>query len=149
MSIHPFEKMSAVVKSKTAAMKLAVEKAVIQTATAGSDAIIEATPVDTTKAVANWKVTHGSPFTGVVGERVPGSKKGSGARAAKSAMRAENVGRIKFFKNKVAMYIANNVRYIGLLEYGSSKRKPHGMVSKGLQAMRLRASTIRIFNTKP
>lgn len=148
MSIHPFENMSAVVKSKSMAMKKAVEVGVIQIATAGSNVIIENTPVDTTKAVANWKVTHGTPFGGVVGERIPGSKKGSGAGRARAAMKAENTGRIKFFKNRVAMYIANNVRYIGLLEYGNSKRKPHGMVSKGLQAMRLRASTIRIFNTK-
>src|SRR5436190_590908 len=107
--------MSTVVKSYSRAVTRAGEEAVKLIATDGIVAIVDATPVDSTKAVSNWKVAHGSAFSGIVGPRIPGSKAGSGAGAAKNAMKAEGKGRIKFFKSAVSMYISNRVPYIGLL----------------------------------
>jgi len=147
VGVHPIANMPAVIRSHTDSIKSNVDEAVKAVATAGASVIIDSTPVDTSKAVANWKVTHGSPFGGVVGERVA-SVKGSGAGAARSQMKAEAAGRISMFKSPMPLYIANNAPYIGVLEYGDSKHRPHGMVSKGLQAMRLRASSIRILSRK-
>lgn len=148
MGVHPFSSMPAVMKTQAEAIKAAGIAVVKLVASAGAPVIIDATPVDTTKAVGNWKVTSGNPFQGVMGERVAGSKKGSGASAARSGMKSEAAGRIEAHKQG-ALFIANNVPYISVLEYGDSKHRPHGMVDKGLQAMRVRASSIRILNIKP
>lgn len=136
--------MGRVVHEYTSKIKPNVEEVVKDLSYTGAAVIIDSTPVDTTKAVANWKVAQGAPFGGIVGERVAGSKKGSGSTAAKAQMKAEAYGRIATFKNAVPLFISNRVPYIGVLEYGDSKHRPHGMVSKGLQAMRLRAKSLRI-----
>jgi hypothetical protein len=141
---YPFEQMGAVIQMRTQAIATGVERAVQQIALAGTEVIIDNTPVDTTTAVGNWKITQGEPFGGIMGERIAGSRKGSGAEAARESMKSEAAGRIAFFRNSLPMYLTNNVPYIGVLEYGDAKHRPSGMVAKGLQAMRVRASTVRL-----
>lgn len=148
MGVHPIASLPSVMAQHVTVIKKNITEAMKDVAAAGAYKIIESTPVDTSKAVANWKVTQNSPFGGVVGERIPGSKKGSGASAARSSMKAEVAGRLELVKSDTTIYIANNVPYIGILEYGDSKHRPHGMVAKGLQAMRTRASSIRILTRK-
>lgn len=148
MGTYPISSMNSVMQGHATAVHKNAEQALKDIANAGVGIIIDGTPVDTTKAVANWKLTSGSPFAGIVGERVPGSKKGSGAGAARASMKSEAAGRIEAHKGEGPIYFANNAPYIRVLEYGDSKHRPSGMVAKGLQAMRLRASSIRILSTK-
>ena len=77
--------------------------------------VIEDTPVDTGRARGNWQTSVGSPETGEVD------------RSEQSAMgelysKAGGYGKIT--------YMANNLPYIGRLEYGWSKQAPAGMVRK-------------------
>jgi len=67
--------------------------------------LIKATPVDTGWARANWIPTIGSPATGTGGDQ-------SGAAI------------LQFTLDQAVMYVANNVPYINVLNYGHSKQAP-------------------------
>lgn len=144
MATHPFSTMPSVIRKYSKAVPTAMEQVTMDVAKAGTDSIIDGTPVDTTQAVGNWKLTHGAPNPIVFGARIPGSKGGSGAGAARTAMKAEAVGRAKFFKHNIPMFFSNMAPYIGVLEHGDNKHRPHAMVAKGLQAMAARARTAKL-----
>ncbi len=144
MAVHPFSRLNAVIRAYSKAIPPAAEVAAVEVAKAGTNTIIDRTPVDTTKAVANWKLTHGSPNSAIFGERIPGSVKGSGEGAAKASMKAEAIGRARMFKHNVPMFFSNMAPYIGVLEYGDSKHRPAAMVAKGLQAMAARARSLKL-----
>jgi len=79
--------------------------------------IIQMTPVDTGRAKGNWQCTIGAPF---VGEDDSGS-----------VIKALNVIPKKAGS---AVYLTNNVPYIGKLEYDShSRQAPAGMVRISVQ----------------
>ena len=145
MGVYDFSQLPTVVDSYVKALQVGIDAAVIAIATDGLNAIVDATPVDTTLAVSNWQMQPYTPATGTVGPHVAGSVKGSGAGSARAISKARGRGAIAGYKGPdKSIYITNNVPYIGVLEHGDSKHRPSGMVSKGLQAMSLRARSIRI-----
>lgn len=145
MPTYPFDQMPKVVGNWAKGVQEGTDTAVRLIVEAGIDTIADHTPVDTTRAVSNWLVTISRPASGEAPPHVPGSVGGSGATAARSTTKARARGAISAYKGAKTAYITNNVPYIGVLEYGDAKHRPSGMVSKGLQAMSLRASSITIF----
>lgn len=144
MAVRDFSQLAPTMKRYAKGLPGAVQQAVRMIAQPGLDTMIDATPVDTTRAVSNWVVTHGSPQSKERPARVRGSVKGSGEAAAKSAMKAEGALRIKYFVLGVPMFISNMVPYIGVLEHGDSKHAPNNMFSRGVQTMVRTAKRIRI-----
>jgi hypothetical protein len=75
------------------------------------DAVIERTPVDTGKAVSNWRVGVGQPTRAVIDAYSPG-KLGSTAPLNKAAARAAGHARINTKKAENEIFISNNVEYL-------------------------------------
>lgn len=144
MAVYPFSQMPQVVEKMKQGMQTAVDAAVVLIAQEGVSTMIDHTPVDTTNAVSNWRVSTGVPLTTIIKPLVPGSVKGSGAQAARNIAKTRAAGRLQGARSVKNVYITNNVPYISVLEYGDSKHRPNGMVAKGLQAMAARARSIEI-----
>ena len=88
--------------------------------------IILLTPVDTGRARGNWQIDVGSsPMT-----QVAVGRGNSRARAGRQVANAVPV--VEKAKLGDTIYIANNLPYISLLEEGSSKQAPHGMVERAM-----------------
>jgi hypothetical protein len=81
--------------------------------------VILKTPVDTGRARGNWFVAIGAPSAAVNGKP---DKTGQGALNAGSAV-------ITGLTEAQAIYLTNNLPYIGRLEAGSSQQAPAGMVA--------------------
>lgn len=81
--------------------------------------LIKATPVNTGWARANWVPSIGTPYTATAGTE-------------KSVSNADQqAGQASVLSYKLAgglLYVSNNVPYIGILNYGSSKQAPAGFV---------------------
>lgn len=93
--------------------------------------VVPATPIDTGKARRNWQVTFLAPATNVLN--------GVDASVGGQFTVAEQVSRIDTYKFSAtgfapALWIANNVPYIGLLNEGTSQQAPAGFVESALQA---------------
>lgn len=85
--------------------------------------VIRRTPVDTGRARANWQVAIETiPVGEVEGSDKSGAKTLTAAAATVQSMIAGHV-----------VYLVNNVPYIGVLEDGSSKQAPAGMLEVTLQ----------------
>lgn len=85
------------------------------------------TPVDTTKAVSNWKVTRIAPFPNDVDPYSPGFY-GYTASASIAAARADAEKNLRGTKPGETIFIVNNAEYINDLNNGSSKQAPAGFV---------------------
>lgn len=144
MGVHDISQLPVVMQRYAKSLPLAIEEAVKMIAQPGFNTMVDATPVDTTTAVSNWVVTHGSPNSIFRPARVPGSIKGSGAGAAKSGVKADGRMQISFYKLSTPMFIANVTPYIGYLEHGGPNIGPHNMVGQGVRVMMRTAKSIRI-----
>lgn len=96
-------------------------------------AVIDATPVDTSKAVTNWRANIDVPATDVVGPGVS-SRKGSAAQSARSKAKGMARPAVNALGLDRTLYITNNVPYIGLLNNGSPVHRPANMTRKGKTA---------------
>lgn len=144
MAVNNFDQLPKVMKRYSRSLPGAVDQAVRMIAQPGLNTIIDAMPVDTTKAVSNTVVTFNTPPTHVRPERIKGSVKGSGASAARAAMKDEGALRIKYYTSGVTMFISNIVPYISVLEHGDSRHAPSNMFARGVQRMVMTAKRIRI-----
>jgi hypothetical protein len=77
--------------------------------------LVAATPVATGWARANWLPSIGSPSTSTAGS--PGSVSGGEQQAGMVAV-------LRFTLAQAVMYVANNVPYITILNYGTSSQAP-------------------------
>jgi hypothetical protein len=98
-------------------------------------ALVMATPVDTGRARSNWIASLGRPRRSVIGPYAPGKKLGLGesgnANAAMAQARAVITARTS---NGQAVYITNNVPYIGDLNAGRSPQaRPAGFAQRASQ----------------
>lgn len=89
--------------------------------------LTEITPVDTTKAVSNWKVTRVAPFPNDIEPYSPGFL-GYTAHASITAARADAQKNLKGVKPGETVFIVNNADYIKDLNNGSSRQAPAGFV---------------------
>ena len=90
--------------------------------------LVEATPVDTGWARANWVGSVGAPFDGVDGEP---AKHGE----ATTAGELQKTGQAAVLAYGVAqgdVYVSNNVPYINRLDLGSSTQAPAGFVETAI-----------------
>lgn len=144
MGVHSFDKLTVIMGQRAKEVEAAGPYIVRKLAQVGTDTIVDNTPVDTTRAVSNWKAGATLPS----GESPPvvASVKGSGASAARRIVKNRSASVFKTAEALKAdtVWLANYVPYIGVLEYGSGTHRPHGMVNKGLQAMRAAAKTIQV-----
>jgi hypothetical protein len=82
--------------------------------------VVKRTPVDTGRARANWQTTVGQPATSEVDRSDP-----AGTATVTQGISTVNGWDI----NSSALFLTNNVPYIGVLERGSSEQSPSGMVA--------------------
>lgn len=89
--------------------------------------VVNKTPVDTGRARSNWMTAVNA---------VPENTVDQSANISREQASAESINRgvavIDSVKPFSTVSIANNLPYIGVLEYGGSKQAPEGMVRKTL-----------------
>lgn len=90
------------------------------------DALINATPVDTTNARNNWIFSAGRPHVGVDGSRESPSH--SMQDSSKAALAKYDAGR------DGPAYLQNHVIYMQFLDKGSSAQAPAGFVAAAFMA---------------
>jgi hypothetical protein len=83
------------------------------------EGLVEATPVDTGYAAAGWRLTKNRPSTALPSSRYPTNLKGLYSGAV-------NPSYPRNFKINTgdSLFLANNVKYIGLLNNGRSSQAP-------------------------
>ncbi len=86
------------------------------------------TPVDTSKALSNWRVGVGAGVNGEIEAYVLGSK-GSTASASRGQATALASAKLDTRKLGETIYIINHVQYIGDLNRGSSRQAPSGYIT--------------------
>lgn len=90
--------------------------------------IVQKTPVDTGRARASWVISLETPGQS---PGIPENAKFSeSAATAKASGQLSKVNQIKPFST---VFISNNLPYIEVLEDGSSKQAPQGMVAVTLE----------------
>ena len=108
-------------------------KAVQRVSLAIDAQVVVATPVDTGRARSNWRVGIDAAVTDET-NRFPMGMRGSSGQAA--AAKAINDAKEIILKQKPgqAIFISNNVKYIGDLNRGTSKQAPKLFVQKAIIA---------------
>lgn len=89
--------------------------------------VIMRTPVDTGRLRGNWQATVKGPANGEVevdDNASPVRQRGEGSSIAKQAMALKVLGE----NDPTVFYLTNTLPYAGVIEYGSSKQAPQGMV---------------------
>jgi len=101
-----------------------MEDTVVTTIFQLNELVVKRTPVDTGRARGGWVASVGNPSSS------KGSQDTSGSATISKANRkaAGSVGNI--------YYLANNVEYIMLLEYGRSGQAPQGMARISAQEIK-------------
>jgi hypothetical protein len=89
------------------------------------------TPVDTSKALSNWRVSLNTPISGNIGPHYPG-KFGSSQKlsAQETIAEARLILKVKLPGEKI--YITNNLPYIQLLNDGTHSKQPGAFVERAL-----------------
>lgn len=94
--------------------------------------VVLETPVDTGRARSNWIASIASP---IFDDREPyaaGSHLGKAERGNAQAAMGQAQGVISRVRPGDDIYISNNVKYIGLLNDGSSAQAPSGFVQSAV-----------------
>jgi hypothetical protein len=113
------------------------DKAVRDTVNAIAPVLVYATPVQTSRARANWQGSINAPITTVLyGKPDKPPTVDSGATMGITSLKAAAVA----YRPGSTVYMVNNVPYIGKLNRGSSAQAPAGFV---LLAVLTGARTIR------
>jgi len=89
--------------------------------------VVKKTPVKTGRARGNWQVSVGSPVDGVLDVE---------DKAGGATISAITNGIESWEPIKAAIFLSNNVPYIGALENGRSAQAPDGMVKTTLSEYR-------------
>lgn len=100
--------------------------------------LVEATPVDTSQALSNWRVSTDGTIGAHIAAHFMGAK-GSTQAASASAAIADAERAIKSSKPLDVLVIFNAVPYIRRLNEGSSAQAPAGFVEKAILIGRLTA----------
>jgi ribosome modulation factor len=94
--------------------------------------VVDLTPVDRGTARSNWVVRRGSPFSLVYRAYAPGRFLGRGETANRAAALRQAAGVLRGHNDGAAIYITNNLPYIGRLNDGYSKQSPRKFVQRGI-----------------
>ena len=97
--------------------------------------LADVTPVDTSKAISNWRIGLGSPVSGEIEPHYPGFKGSTELMSedatvitARIALKAKRPGQI--------IYLSNTAKYIKDLDQGSSLQEPAGFVKRAVDNAR-------------
>lgn len=120
----------------TDALNTAVEKVITLISVNVTAELIEATPVDTGWARANWVPAIGAPkLESVSGD--PQAPQVTGAGAQQQAALAKLI--VGYRLERGPVFISNNVPYITILNEGTSSQAPSGFVqasiAKGIRSL--------------
>ncbi|UAG58578.1 hypothetical protein Kaya_041 [Pseudomonas phage Kaya] len=118
-------------EKKAKAIDEAASQNAVDTALAIVGDLAYKTPVDTSQALSNWRVTLDSPATGTIAPHYPGLQ-GSSQRA--SAAETINAAKSVLANKKPgqAIFITNNLPYIRRLNDGYSAQAPAGFVERAV-----------------
>ena len=106
--------------------------------------LIAYTPVDTSKALSNWRVNFNEPLSGqAIEPHYPGV---FGTTHAKSADKAYKLGYAILQSKRVGdtIYISNLADYIVDLDQGTSDRAPYGIVNLATLAASRRFKGVKV-----
>lgn len=92
--------------------------------------LIEATPVDTGWAQANWVARIGAPFEEDLSEVEPSPQAATSAASRQQASLGAVAARYQLQQG--AVFVSNNVPYITNLNDGSSQKAPRGFVQMAI-----------------
>lgn len=95
-------------------------------------ALVLGTPVDTGRARSNWQVNLNAPATSQRDAFAPGKNLGIGEGANARAALQQAQQAIADAQPGSAIYITNNLSYIGKLNQGHSAQAPSGFVEAAL-----------------
>jgi hypothetical protein len=127
--IRPVRDLPIVVERVAKLHAKGVESVIKRAAKAALKSLVNGTPVDTGRARSNWQVELDGTIVGEVEPFAPGSKLGISERAnARAAISAGNIVIDRFSEANIAIFIGNNVPYIGLLNDGHSDQQPGAFV---------------------
>lgn len=98
--------------------------------------LVDATPVDTSKALSNWQVGVGRPVSAEIEAHVRGEA-GSTADASAAVALANGLGQIRRAKPGQPVYLSNLVPYIRRLNNGWSKQAPAGFIDGAIEIGRM------------
>lgn len=111
--------------------------------------LAQATPIDTGRAVSNWRVSLGSAKVDYLPEAYfPGSKRSTADQNIDAAVLQAKVA-IAAYQFGKSLHIFNNVPYIDDLNRGSSGQAPTGFIQSSLLAGRAYAATVTSLISKP
>jgi len=96
--------------------------------------VVMKTPVDTGRARANWQVGVNRRPRGQIAVSESGGQRGTAGGAAIT----KGTGEIATVQPGEDVWISNNLPYIEVLENGSSKQAPNGMVGVTLAELDVR-----------
>lgn len=109
--------------------------------------LVYVTPVDESTALSNWQVSVGSPAQAPIPAYFPGE---GGSTQAMSAQEAIAAARRELLKKKPgqSVYISNVLRYIDVLNQGSSSQEPAGFVERAVLLGRKVARNTKLVRRK-
>jgi len=97
--------------------------------------LADVTPVDTSKAISNWRIGLGSPVADTVEPHYPGVK-GSTESMSEDATVIKAKVALKSKKPGQKIYLSNTADYITELDQGSSLQAPAGFVHRACENAR-------------
>lgn len=101
-------------------------------------ALVDATPVDTSQALSNWRVSTSGTVGAHIAAHFPGEQGSTQGTSAAKAL-GDAMAALKAGKTTQALVIFNSVPYIRRLNEGYSGQAPAGFVEKAVLAGRLAA----------
>ncbi|MCW2763975.1 MAG: hypothetical protein JWR85_4176 [Marmoricola sp.] len=101
------------------------------------------TPVDTSRALSNWRVNVGTPPTESILPHYPGIGGSTQTASAQETIAAAKAA-LKGRKAGQTIYIANRLPYIKRLNEGYSGQQPAGFVERSILVGRISMRSIKI-----
>jgi len=132
---QPFDTIGLVMNRRAKQMSRNVGRVVRAVASSIDRNVVSDTPQDTGAAASNWLVSIDTPLTGVIPPYAPGMKLGKGFPGNTNAAIQQGKVAIGSFDIKLnnAIFISNNIEYIGLLNDGRSKQTKPLFVQRSIQ----------------
>lgn len=152
MAVHPFSDLPKVTERLARNMTSGATKIMRKLAIGIGGTLVDTTRVDTGKARSNWRGTLNNPASGTIPPYAPGKRLGVGETANASAAKDQQAQvflRFNAEKDR-AIYITNNVHYIGILNHGRVGADGDGdfMVEQAVLVGRAILKTARLVERK-
>lgn len=132
---QPFDNIALVMNRRANQTSKNITRIMKAAAIAVDRNVVSDTPQDTGAAASNWLVSIDKPLTGVIPPYAPGMKLGKGFPGNTNAAIQQGkvaIGSFNIKKNN-AIFISNNIDYIGLLNDGKSKQAKPLFVQRAIQ----------------